>query len=63
MMFLEYSGRGHMAEAVKMLHKNGENNYKTLSMVTIDNNGKLYIQPKYGKFKTGQYALARGVDW
>ncbi|GHU99731.1 hypothetical protein FACS1894211_05660 [Clostridia bacterium] len=46
-----------IAEAIKMLHKNGENNYKKLSMVTIDNNGKLYIQPKYGKFKTGQHAV------
>jgi len=52
-----------LADAVKILHKHGENNYKKLSMVTIDNNGKLYIQPKYGKYKTGKHALKGGAAW
>lgn len=50
-------------ELAKTLHRLGENNYKNVALVTINNNGKLYIQPKYGRFKTGQYNLSKEAAW
>ena len=60
---VSYILKQQSAHEIVVVSRNGENNYKALSMVTIDNNGKLYIQPKYGKFKTGQHGLARGITW
>ena len=50
-------------DLAKTLHQNGVNNYKKATLVTIDNNGQLYIQPKDGKFKTAQYNLAAEAEW
>lgn len=50
-------------DLAKILHAHGENNYKKVALVTIDNNGKLYIQPRNGKYKTGQHNLSKEAVW
>ena len=50
-------------DLAKTLHQNGVDNYKKTTLVTIDNNGQLYIQPKGGKFKTAQYNLSAEAEW
>ena len=50
-------------ELIKVLHKHGENRVHDLIIVTIDNNGRLYIQPKRNKFKEGQFNLSANASW
>jgi uncharacterized membrane protein YcaP (DUF421 family) len=42
------------ADFVRLMHKHGEDDIRRLALVSVDNNGKLYIQPRRDKFKTGQ---------
>ncbi len=50
-------------ELAKKLHTMGENNYKKVVLVTVDNNGKLYVQPRNGRFKIGMINLSKEAVW
>ena len=47
----------------EMLKKHGERNLKKIGVMTVDGNGKVYLQNEKSSYRTFNVQLAEGVKW